>query len=215
MHSGSRPRLAVLAVLPLALAGVLAGCVPDEPGPTPAPTTTADTPAATPTPSATPEPTPTATSGGGITLPETCERVWTAQGFGILTEEAGPLNDSGITMLSTEVVPALEVLDAAEHLRCTWGQPSEVGIATTVAIVDAEQSTILQDALRTEGFTCEQRALVQRCDRTETVGSGSGAQQVEVGETHLLGGNGWVASHWVGVSFEPQYSDDIAAQLWG
>lgn len=194
------------ALAPLVVAGVLlalAGCAGDEAGSAPSQPTGGATPSATPTATATPE---------GFAVPESCHGVWSAEALAILSEEVGPLNDQGLTMLSTEVVPALEVLDAAEPLRCTWGTAGEVGIATTVAAVDDAQIDTLRSALVEGGFTCEDREAVTRCEREEEPG---GPEQGTGGEVHVLGAGGWVATHWLNADFEPQYTDDIVATVWG
>lgn len=200
------------ALAPLLAAGALlflAGCASSvgtsqgaEPDPTPSATSTPTTAPTTSVPTQTP---------GEFTMPASCEQVWSPEALSILSEEAGPLNDPGLTMLSTEVVPALEVLDAVEALRCTWGVASEVGIATTIAPVDAAQIETIRTALLAEGFTCEEREVVTRCERSEELtGEAPGA----TGEVHVLGGGGWAATHWLNADFEPQYTDDLIATLW-
>lgn len=204
-------RLAAL-VLPLLTLGVLAGCA-STPGQTePTPSAPA-TPAPEPTETEEPAPAPTSTPEGFV-VPEQCEDVWTPEMLADLTATT-VLNDPGVTMLSTEVVEALEVLDVAPNLRCTWGQPSDWGIATTVAEVDAEQSELLVDALLTEGFACTE-SEPQRCERTQTFPpEAEGGPETAIGETHLIGDGGWVATHWLNADVEPEYSDAIVAQLWG
>ncbi|WOF22059.1 hypothetical protein N8K70_11795 [Microbacterium betulae] len=208
-------------VLPLLAAGMLlalAGCASGGVGTTPdatgAPTLPAETPTVTsaPTASADPESTEDPPAAGDIALPASCEQVWTERGLGILSEEVAPLNDESLTMLSTEVVPALEVLDVAPSIRCTWGAASEVGTATTVAIVDAAQAETVRTALRDAGFACEDRDVVTRCDREQTL---EGETTASSGEVHVLGGNGWVATHWLNTNLEPDYTEDIIASLWG
>lgn len=206
--------LAALA-LPVLMMGALAACA-SGPGGTPAETTTP--PPATATPSAEPtetEPAPTPTGEpGAFAVPETCEAVWTPEMFAELSATT-VLNDPGVTMFSTEVVEGLEILDVAPNLRCTWGQPSEWGIATTVAEVDEAQAEALLQALRNAGFACTEEE-VQRCERSQTLpGEAEGDPETTLGETHLLGGGGWVATHWLNAEVEPGYSDAIAAQLWG
>ncbi|WP_456284866.1 hypothetical protein M1D46_07485 [Microbacterium sp. JZ70] len=200
------------ALAPLLAAGVLlslAGCASSvgtgqgaEPDPTPSATSTPTTAPTTSVPT---------TAPGVFTMPASCEQAWSTEALSILSEEAGALNDPGLTMLSTEVVPALEVLDAVESLRCTWGLASEVGIATTLAAVDEAQTETIRTALLAEGFTCEEREVVTRCElETELTGEVPGA----TGEVHVLGGGGWAATHWLNADFEPQYTDDLIATLW-
>ncbi|OCG74435.1 hypothetical protein A7J15_05775 [Microbacterium sediminis] len=211
-----RTRRLAAVVLPLVMLGALAACAqsPDGAAPSSSAPTSSD-----PTATATTEPTPTATATPpadpvGFAVPGACEDVWTPEKFQELSAST-VLNDPGVTMLSTEVVEGLEVLDVVPHLRCTWGEPSEWGIATTVAAVDATQTATIVDALSREGFVCTE-ATVQRCERSQTTPSDtSGAPDVTLGETHLIGEGGWVATHWLNAEVEPGYSDSIAAQLWG
>lgn len=206
-------RLAAVA-LPLVMLGALAACAQSPDGAAPS-----SSGPASPAPTETTEPAPTDTATptadpAGFAVPDACEDVWTPEKFQELAAST-VLNDPGITMLSTEVVEGLEVLDVAPHLRCTWGTPSEWGIATTVAAVDATQTATIVDALGMEGFVCTE-GTVQRCERSQTSPSDTpGAPDVTLGETHLIGEGGWVATHWLNAEVEPGYSDSIAAQLWG
>lgn len=210
--------LAAAIALPVVLIGALAACATNPGSTTPSSSASAsDAPRPTETTEPAPEttePAPDATGKpGAFALPETCEDVWTPEMFAELSSTA--LNDPGVTMLSTEVVEALELLDVVPSLRCTWGQPSEWGIATTVAAVDEAQGAALADALRAEGFACAD-GEVQRCERSQTLpGEVEGEPETTLGETHLIGDGGWVASHWLNAEVEPEYSDSIAAQLWG
>ena len=122
-----------------------------------------------------------------------------------------PLNDPGVTMTSTEVVEGLEVLDSgAATLRCSWGVPSDFGLATNITITTPAQVTVLVDAMRNHGFSCAEAGKQTRCERTETFTDPAGA----TGETHVLRGNVWVATHWL--NFAPAgYTEDIVAQLFG
>ncbi|MGW9114006.1 hypothetical protein [Microbacterium sp. NPDC055683] len=212
-------RRLALAVVPAALVLAAAGCASGGLGPAPAETSsvpvTAETGApVTPTPvtTAPAASTPTAEPSDGIALPAGCEQVWSPEALAILSEDVGPLNDPGLTMLSTEVVPALEVLDTVPSLRCTWGLPSDVGIATTVAIIDDAQADAVLAALQERSFSCEDRVVVTRCELRETF---DGAPAGEGGEIHVLGGNGWVSTHWLNADVEPEYTDDVIATLWG
>lgn len=125
-----------------------------------------------------------------------------------LTEHVPPMNDPGVTMFSTQLVPGLETLDAAPHLRCTWGTAGGPGLATTVATVSDREASELLRELQEAGFDCSEAGEEQRCTLVRDV------QGRQTGESHVLRGNGWVATSWAG--FAPDgYSADIVAQLWG
>ena len=70
-----------------------------------------------------------------------------------------PLNDPGVTMHSTQNVDALELLNSGiPTLRCSWGQPSEYGLATNVSVVDAARSQRrCSMTLRAAGFALPER----------------------------------------------------------
>jgi len=187
----------------------LVGCQP-EPIPTSAPT-----PSSSASRSATGSPSPgeTAQAGAEIVLPTACEQLYSPAMLATL-QQRGPLNDPGTTMTSTQNVGALEVLTSGvPTLRCTWGAPSETGLATNVSIVDAAQSAAVVDALTGSGFTCEaiDEGTVCRFERTVIT---QDDDQVSLTETHVLRGNAWVST--ATVDFEAEgYSEDIVATLWG
>lgn len=188
----------------------LAGCAA-EPGP--AASTPAGTPSASQEPSVTPStpaasPTPTASA---VALPVDCQDVYSPGMLQNLNATNPPLNDPGVTMTSTELVEALEILDSGvPTLRCSWGVPSDYGLATNVTITTPAQSTVLTSAMRERGFSCAESAGETRCERTETFVDPSGA----TGETHVLRGNIWVATHWL--NFAPDgYTEDIVTNLFG
>lgn len=196
----------------LLVAAALAGCQPEpESSATPTPTPTASTATPTPTPSA--EPSTPAPSASDITLPASCEEIYSPAMLTSLGEQNPPLNDPGVTMNSTQIVPALELLDSGiPTIRCSWGRPSEHGLATNVSLVDAEQSASLLSALQNMGFECGELADGTRCSlERETLTLDD--EIIKLGETHYLRGNGWVSTAWIG--FAPDgYTDDIVATLW-
>ena len=202
-----------------AAAGVLClglvGCQP-EPVATSAPTPSSSaSPSPSPSQSLTgsPSPTETAQAGEEIALPTACEQLYSPEMLAALQQRV-PLNDPGITMTSTQNVGALEILTSGiPTLRCTWGAPSETGLATNVSIVDAAQSAAVVDALAGSGFTCEPIDGGTVCRFERTVISQDDVQ-VALTETHVLRGNAWVST--ATVDFEAEgYSEDIVATLWG
>jgi hypothetical protein len=150
MSTASLRRTVLRAALGLTAATVVAvgllGCQP-EPSPTTSPVTS-PTSASTPSaPAASPTPTETAQAGSDIALPTACEELYSPAMLSSLQEQA-PLNDPGVTMTSTQNVEALEILTSGvPTLRCSWGVPSETGLATNVTLVDAAQSAALATAL--------------------------------------------------------------------
>jgi hypothetical protein len=129
-------------------------------------------------------------------------------------QQKGPLNDPGVTMTSTQNVEALEVLaSGVPTIRCTWGAPSETGLATTVSIIDADQSAAITQALGNTGFACEETAGGTLCRSTQTMVD-LDDDLVELTETHVLRANAWVST--ATVNFEVDgYSEDIIGALWG
>lgn len=198
--------LALAACIALAIVGGASGCAP-EPEPDPSPSTPSPTSTATVSPSPTPTSDPAA-------LPASCEQAYSPAMLATLEAEVPPLGDPGITMLSTENVGALEILDSGiPTLRCTWGPPSERGIATNVSVVTAEQSAALAQDFVEAGFTAEPfgDGVIYRAEK-ELIDQDD--QVVSLGETHYLQSDGWVATRWINVHPEG-YTEDIVTTVWG
>jgi len=198
----------------LAVAAVLVtGCRP-EPGPT-ATTSERATPSSTAeTPSPTPTPVETNLPDAGFTLPGTCEGIYSAEMLASLQAQNPPLNDPGVTMNASQNVDALELLSSGiPTIRCSWGQPSESGLATNVSVIDAASGVALLDALRVAGFGCQsmwEGTLCEIAQRTVNLDD----EEVEFGETHFVRGDGWVSTAWV--NFTPEgYTEDVVKTLWG
>jgi hypothetical protein len=204
---------AAAAVLVLSLG--LVGCQPEpEPTPIASPSGEPSPSGSTPTPTTTPTPTQPAQAGEEIALPTACEQIYSPEMLATLTAQNPPLNDAGVTMTSTQNVEALELLSSGiPTIRCSWGMPSEYGLATNVSIVDASQSAALTGALANAGFACEQLGEATVCRSDQTV-IDLDDNIVELGETHVLRGNAWIAT--ATIDFAPQgYTEDIIATLWG
>lgn len=202
-----RRSLAVSALAATLAAIVLTGCAPQgDDGPS-ASGSASPSPEAT-TISPTPEPTEEAPSAD-IELPVRCEDIYSPARLADLQAGNPPLNDPGVDLYSTNVVEGVEILDAgAPSLRCTWGGPSEFGLATSVTIVDAAQAQTIGDALLAQGFTCADQAEGTICRILEE------SDYATTGETHFLRGNGWIATNWI--NFAPDgYTEDIVDTLWG
>lgn len=197
-------------ILAVALALTVA-CQP-EPGPD---ATTDPTPTLTPRPTGSaPTPIETELPDAGFELPAACEDIYSAAMLAGLESENPPLNDPGVTMLSTQDVDLLEIIDSgAPTLRCSWGQPSEFGLATNVTVLDAEEAAFVGDQLVTSGFACEPLGEGTIC-RIEQKGITLDDEEYTSGETHYVGGGGWVSTAWI--NFAPDgYTEDIVATLWG
>lgn len=198
-------RFVAIGCLALALAGCTA-----EPGPVAS--TPARTPAASQVPSAQPtqpaaSPAPSKTA---VALPADCQGIYSPGMLQSLNAKNPPLNDPGVTMTATEVVEGLELLSSgAPTMRCSWGVPSDYGLATNVTIVTPAEAAGVITAMRDRGFTCIESANQTRCERTEKFNDPGGA----VGEAHVFRDNIWVATRWL--NFAPEgYTDDIIAQLF-
>ena len=204
-------RTVVRGAFVLALAAVTAvatGCLPEpEPGATP---TTTD---AVATGTATPTPTTTAAPEDSFAFPADCAAVYTPQMLTALEADVPPLNDPGTTMASTEVVAAIEILTGAEQtIRCSWGPPSERGMATNVTIVTSAQSQTIADALVNEGFSTEELdgGALHRIEREMLT---LDDDIVTLGETHYLRDDVWVSTRWIDVNPDG-YTQAIVASLW-
>lgn len=201
-------RTLAASVLAVALAAVaLTGCAPGGATEPSASTSATPSPEAT-TISPTPEPTEEAPSAD-ISSPGRCEDIYSPEMLASLLATNPPLNDIGVDLYSTNVVEGIEIIDSgAPSLRCTWGGPSEFGLATSVTIVDAAQAQIISDAVLSQGFTCEPYADGKICRIMDE------NDYATTGETHYFRGNGWISTNWV--NFSPEgYSEDIVATLWG
>ncbi|WP_438353341.1 hypothetical protein [Microbacterium sp. CJ88] len=208
------PRLSrswAAALTLVVLATGLAACVaePDAGGATTAPATSGPSAG----PSSTPTPTPTS-AADTISLPTACDKIYSAGMLSMLDTQTPPLNDPGVTMLSTQNVDALEVLNSgAPTIRCSWGTPSESGMSTNVTIVDAAQSARVLAALQNSGFACAPGGGGTLCTfQQEQITQDD--KLIKRGESHLVRGNGWIATSWLSVNPDG-YTQDIAVTLWG
>jgi hypothetical protein len=191
------------------LALALSACAPE-------PTSTSTPSASASRTTGTPEPTTSATPSDAadeISLPAACEKTVSPAMLAELQNTLGPLNDPGITLYATKVVPALEILESgAPTLRCTWGYPGEEGLATNVTVVDSNQAASVLDALAAAGFGCEDHDGGTLCSiQSQSVDFDDNL--VTQGETHYLRGNGWVTTAWI-AAMPAGYTEDIAATLW-
>ncbi|MFE7846455.1 hypothetical protein ACFUTX_14820 [Microbacterium sp. NPDC057407] len=199
--------------LALAAAALLvAGCQAAAPEPQ----QTADaTPSVSPRPpGATPTPIETQTPGATLEVPESCDDIYSGEMRAALESENPPLNDPGVTMLSTQNVDLIQIIDGgAATLRCTWGVPSEFGLATNVTALDADQSETVARELGESGFDCQPLGDGTVC-RMEQKGVTLDDKEYTSGETHYVGEGGWVSTAWI--NFSPEgYTEDIVATIWG
>jgi len=201
-----------------ALALSLAACAPTPfPGVTTGTTPATGAPTATPSDEGTfvpiPTPTPTEVRGADeMRMPAACEQAYSAQKLAEL-QGIGPLNDPGITLLSSRLAPALELIEGgAPTLRCTWGAPGQPGLSTNITTLDPEQVVTMRWTLLEQGFGCEDAAGGTICSiQSQTVDFDGNL--VTQGEIHYLRGDGWIATAWINVD-PAGYTEDIAATLW-
>ncbi|WP_194408947.1 hypothetical protein [Microbacterium cremeum] len=206
-----RVKRVTVAIAALATVALLAtGCRP-EPSGTPEPTASATLDKPTPGPSV--SPIETELPDAGFDVPASCEQIYSAAMLSRLQSENPPLNDPGVTMLSTENADLLEVIHSgAPTLRCSWGQPSEFGLATNVTAIEAEQAADIESALQSAGFGCEALGGGTVC-RIEQRGITLDDQEYTRGETHYLGDGAIVTTAWI--NFSPDgYTEDIVSTLW-
>lgn len=207
MSSRARTPRVVLALGVVAL--VTAGCAPE-----PAPGPSGPSATAAPTSTSAPSSSPTSTPEEGFALPASCDDLYSPAMRAVLDADVPPLNDPGTTMISTESAAALELLGSAtQTVRCSWGPPSERGLATNVTVVTAEQRDALSAALAQEGFSTEEQdgGTLHRIEQ-EVITLDD--ELVKKGEIHFLRADGWVSTRWINVLPEG-YTDDIVASLWG
>lgn len=193
-----------------ALATLATGCRPEPSSPTSSPSITVKDP--TPGPSVTPI--ETEKPQAGFDVPEQCEQIYSPGMFATLNAANPPLNDPGVTMLSTENADLLEIIGSgADTIRCSWGTPSQQGLATNVTAIDAAQQDALVVTLGEAGFGCEPLGDGTVC-RIEQRGVTLDDEPYTRGETHFIGEGGLVTTAWL--NFSPEgYTEDIVATVWG
>ena len=203
-------RIATGALALAAVTLLATGCQP-EPAVTPTSSPSLSIEEPTPGPSVTPI--ETELPDAAFELPASCEEIYSSAMLAQLQSENPPLNDPGVTMLSTENADLLELIHGgARTIRCSWGQPSEFGLATNVTVVDGQAGSI-EDALTAAGFGCEPLGDGTIC-RIEQRGVTLDDQEYTRGETHYLGAGAVVTTAWI--NFSPDgYTEDIVATLWG
>ncbi|TQJ32526.1 hypothetical protein [Microbacterium sp. SLBN-146] len=203
-------RTLIAGAAALMVTGMLTACVPE-----PVPTSSSSAPmptasSAAPSGSATTEP----DDGDDLVLPAACEELYSPGMLATLQADIPPMNDPGTTMLSTENAEAIGVIESAEQtIRCSWGPPSERGIATNVTIITPEQRDALFTAFEQSGFSAEDYAsgTIHRIQQEMIT---LDDELVTLGETHYLSGNGWVSTRWI--QYLPEgYVEDIVTSLWG
>lgn len=204
-------RVAVGSVALIALAAVMAGCRPE---PTATPSSSPSITLKDPTPGPSVTPIETEKPQAGFELPAGCEQIYSEAMLASLQSANPPLNDPGVTMLSTENADLLEIIHGgAPTLRCSWGQPSEFGLATNVTVIDGDQATAVLAALPAAGFGCEALGDGTVC-RIEQKGVTLDDNEYTRGETHYVGDGGLVTTAWI--NFAPEgYTEDVVATLWG
>lgn len=197
-----------------AVALLATGCATPAGGAaTPDATETSVSPSPETTDEATPSPIETQVPSEDLALPASCDDLYPADLRATLDTDIAPLNDPGVTMYSTENAEALTVLESGiPSLRCTWGTPSDRGIATTVSLVSPEQSQLITESLTTAGFGSEEASGGEYFRTSQQVLS-MDDQVVELGETHFFRGNAWVATRWI--NYGPaSYTPGIVSALW-
>ena len=202
-------RLIIGGVVLVTIAALATGCRPEPASPTSSPSVTLKDP--TPGPSVTPI--ETEKPQAGFDVPDDCELIYSPAMLASLNAANPPLNDPGVTMLSTENADLLEIIHGgAATLRCSWGTPSEYGLATNVTAIDEEQGAALVEALGAAGFGCEALGDGTVC-RIEQKGVTLDDEEYTRGETHYVGDGGLVTTSWI--NFAPDgYTEDIVATLW-
>nr|WP_206687674.1 hypothetical protein [Microbacterium yannicii] len=195
----------------IALVVVVSGCRP-EPAATPSSSPSITMKDTTPSPSV--SPIETQKPQADFELPTACEEIYSDAMLASLQSANPPLNDPGVTMLSTENADLLEIIHGgAPTLRCSWGQPSEYGLATNVTVIDDDQAAAILTALPAAGFGCEALGDGTVC-RIEQKGVTLDDKEYTRGETHYVGDGAVVTTAWI--NFAPDgYTEDVVATLFG
>lgn len=162
-------------------------------------------------PTSTPSPTASASSTPTAALPASCDEIYSAGMRATLEAEVPPLNDPGVTLLSTDQAPLLELLDIVPTLRCSWGEPGDTGLSTNVSVIDSAQAATVRDTLASAGFGCEAQGDATIC-RIEQRGVSLDDKPYQRGETHAVSGDFWITTSWVNVDPDG-YTEDILAVL--
>jgi len=214
-HHGRSRRVQVAAALLLTgCVLITAGCRPEaEPSESTQPTTSASpTPSGSTAPAATPTPTPTETAAGFV-VPAGCEDIYSVAMLAALRADNPPLNDPDVTMLSTQDVDLLEIIDSEATIRCSWGEPSQYGLATNVTAIALDQADFIVDQLAVRLAHGSRHGDGTIC-RSEQKGITQDDEEYASGETHYVGGGAWVSTAWI--NFTPEgYTEDIVETLWG
>jgi hypothetical protein len=205
-----RIRRRTLAIAALLAAPVLAmtACAP-EPEPAESPAASSSSSSA-PTPAASSSVSPAAATAS---LPSACEDAYSAGMLATLQSETPPLNDPGITLLSTDRAALLELLESVPTLRCTWGPPGPSGLSTNVSILDAGQADDVLAGLRAAGFGCESAGETELCSIEQRGITLDDAEYVR-GEVHALRDGVWVATAWINV-LPDGYAQDVVDTVLG
>ncbi len=215
MRQQRRSRWAVIGGIALLAAGLITGCQAEPSArPTSTPSATPTSSPSGPTPTATAGPSETAEPQAGWEVPGTCEEIYSPAMLAELQSANPPLNDPGVTMLSSENADLLEVIHGgAATLRCSWGQPSEYGLATNVTAIDAAEGSAILAALPQAGYGCEALGEGTVC-RIEQKGVTLDDEEYARGEAAYVGAGGLVTTAWI--NFAPHgYTEDIVATIWG
>lgn len=201
------PRIALAALL--ATVALTATACASSPGAgVSASPSSSDSAAPTESVSATPTPEPT------TAFPADCDAVYSAAMRATLESTVPPLNDPGVTMLSSQNANSLDLLASGiPTLRCTWGVPSEYGIATNVSQIDAAQAGALRESLLQAGFS-EEAASGGSIYRLEQRMVTQDDALVTLGEVQYVGEGRWVSTRWIDADI-PGYTEDIVATVWG
>jgi hypothetical protein len=209
-------RFAVVAALAAIAVTSISACAPD-PSPT-AGTSGSTTPggATSPTTPPTSAPIPTATAGGGdISLPASCQTIYSSGMLSTLQTKNPPLNDPGITMYATQDADALQLLSSgAPTIRCTWGRAGSAGLATNVTVITTAQASALVTSFEQQGYGCTSANGGTLCQIAQKVLDQTTDAVHQTGEEQFVRGNGWIATHWI--DFHPDgYTDDVVRTVWG
>jgi hypothetical protein len=213
-HARTAPAARALGAVAIVAAALLFTACQPEPAATPSAEPEPTTSLSPRPPGPSPTPIETQAPDVAFAVPATCEEIYSATMLGRLEVENPPLNHPDVTMLSTQNVDLLEIIGGgAATIRCSWGTPSEFGLATNVTVVDDEQAEAIEAELMVSGHACQPLGEGTIC-RIDQKGVTLDDEEYASGETHFVGGGGWVSTAWI--NFAPEgYTEDIVDTLWG
>ena len=161
---------------------------------------------------------PVAPPASQSNLPSSCGEAFsetmknTVQGAGLTLNPSWSIGEPsyGLSITDSNLRGTLAGL---EQLKCRWLNPEgggEVGIETTIAVVDASQGSAVNSRLASLGYT----PLSELGGTRYVWERGATPDSDRYGESHIVVGGLWFATHWL--SYGPNgYTADVVNTVLG